>query len=177
MNRKWIVALLFLSGITVEAQYNRGMNFQRGQTMQQRGPASSQQPRLPEIDIEKAVGMTFYDFSKVSKKIGVKEKTVLYGQVESVLKVFNDDLRQIKRINTFLFSEGKSKIENARKETIKNKDYSIFREINKKVTESLKPVIEVIKSKEVELDKRLKESLTQKQMKKWIKYKEKLKKR
>ena len=73
MNKKWIVALLFLSVTTTKAQYNRGMNFQRGQTMQQRGPAASQQPRLPEIDIEKAVGMTFYDFNKVSKKIGVKE--------------------------------------------------------------------------------------------------------
>ena len=48
---------------------------------------------------------------------------------------------------------------------------------NKEVTESFKPIIKVIEDKEKKLDLELKEVLTGKQQKKWIKYKENLKRK
>lgn len=176
MIKKLIFFIAVGTALKTSAQYNRAMGFQRGQGLQQRGPVASQPPRLPEVNIEKAVGMTFYEIDKVLKRIGVKRTSKTHQEIQAEFRLFNENLNQIKRINTFLFSEGKSKIENARRETIKNKDYSIFQEINKEVTESLKPVIDVIKNEEEVLDKKLESLLNAKQLKKWRNYKEKLKK-
>ena len=68
-------------------------------------------------------------------------------------------------------------MEAAQKETIKNRDYSALQKANKEVTESFKPIIKVIEGKEKKLDATLKEILTEKQQKKWLKYKETLKRK
>jgi len=68
-------------------------------------------------------------------------------------------------------------MEAAQKETIKSRDYTALQKANKEVTESFKPIIKVIEDKEKKLDLELKEILTGKQQKKWIKYRENLKKK
>ena len=68
-------------------------------------------------------------------------------------------------------------MEAAQKETIKSRDYTALQNANKEVTESFKPIIKVIEDKEKKLDLELKEVLTGKQQKKWIKYKENLKRK
>jgi len=109
--------------------------------MQPRQPRAAQQPRAPKIDVEKAVGLVFYNIDKVTKKIGIKKSSDAYLKVSSILNSYNKELKQIKRINTFLFSEGKSKMEAAQKEAIKNRDYTVLQIANKEVTESFKPII------------------------------------
>ena len=79
--------------------------------------------------------------------------------------------------NTFLFSEGKSKMEAAQKEAMKNRDFSALQKANKEVTESFKPIIKVIEEKEEKLDTDIEKVLTDKQQKKWVKYKTNLKKK
>jgi hypothetical protein len=39
---------------------------------------AAQKPRAPKIDVEKAVGLIFYNIEKVSKKIGVKKSSDTY---------------------------------------------------------------------------------------------------
>ena len=68
-------------------------------------------------------------------------------------------------------------MEAAQKETIKSRDFTALQKANKEVTESFKPIIKVIEDKEKKLDLELKEVLTGKQQKKWIKYKENLKRK
>ena len=41
--------------------------------MQPRQPRAAQQPRAPKIDVEKAVGLIFYNIEKVTKKTGIKK--------------------------------------------------------------------------------------------------------
>jgi Zn-dependent M32 family carboxypeptidase len=145
--------------------------------MQPRQPRAAQQPRAPKIDVEKAVGLTFYNIEKVAKKIGVKKSSETFDKLASIFNSFNRELKQVKRINTFLFSEGKSKMEAAQKEAMKNRDFSALQKANKEVTESFKPIIKVIEEKEEKLDTEIEKMLTDKQQKKWVKYKTNLKKK
>jgi len=145
--------------------------------MQPRQPRAAQQPRAPKIDVEKAVGLTFYNIEKVAKKIGVKKASKTFDKLASIFNSFNRELKQVKRINTFLFSEGKSKMEAAQKEAMKNRDFSALQKANKEVTESFKPIIKVIEEKEEKLDTDIEKVLTDKQQKKWVKYKTNLKKK
>lgn len=145
--------------------------------MQPRQPRAAQQPRAPKIDVEKAVGLTFYNIEKVAKKIGVKKSSETFDKLASIFNSFNRELKQVKRINTFLFSEGKSKMEAAQKEAMKNRDFNALQKANKEVTESFKPIIKVIEEKEEKLDTDIEKVLTDKQQKKWVKYKTNLKKK
>ena len=97
--------------------------------------------------------------------------------LNSIFNSFNRELKQVKRINTFLFSEGKSKMEAAQKEAMKNRDFNALQKANKEVTESFKPIIKVIEEKEEKLDTDIEKVLTDKQQKKWVKYKTNLKKK
>ena len=179
MIKKTLLIAILIFSITAEAQYGSryGSQYNRRQSMQPRQPRAAQQSRVPEIDVEKAVGMVFYNTEKVSKKIGVKKSSDVFIKITSIFNLFNKELKQIKRINTFLFSEGKSKMEAAQKETIKSRDFTALQKANKEVTESFKPIIKVIEDKEKKLELDLKEVLTGKQQKKWIKYKENLKRK
>ena len=60
---------LFFSTFFAEAQYNS--QFNRRQNMRSRQPMATQKPRAPKINVEKAVGLIFYNIEKVSKKIGI----------------------------------------------------------------------------------------------------------
>jgi hypothetical protein len=115
--------------------------------MRSRQPMATQKPRAPKINVEKAVGLIFYNIEKVSKKIGIKETSDTYLKVFSILNSYNKELKQIKRINTFLFSEGKSKMEAAQKEAIENRDPTPLRLANKEVTKTFKPIISIIEKK------------------------------
>lgn len=179
MIKTFTLIIILLMTMSVEAQFDSryGSQYNRRQSMQPRQPRAAQQPRVPEIDVEKAVGLVFYNTEKVSKKIGVKKSSDVYGKISSTFNSFNKELKQIKRINTFLFSEGKSKMEAAQKESMKNRDFSALQKANKEVTESFKPIIKVIDDKEKKLDDVLKDILSVKQFKKWTKYRENLKKK
>lgn len=170
MNRSIVFILFFIFSVSIEAQFNR-------QRMQPRTPAVSQQQRFPEVNVEKAVGMIFYDSEKVLKKIGVKKSSKNFDLITSILKKFNREQNQVKRINSFLFSEGKSKIEFARKESVKLGDFSIIRNATKEVTTLFEPIVEVIKEKEKKLDLEFEKILSSKEFSKWNKYKTNLKKK
>ena len=68
-------------------------------------------------------------------------------------------------------------MESAQKESMKSRDFSALQKANKEVTESFKPIIKVIDDKEKKLDDVLKGILSEKQFKKWTKYRENLKKK
>ena len=168
MIKQVLFICLFFSTFFAEAQYNS--QFNRRQGMQPRQPRAAQQPRAPKIDVEKAVGLVFYNIDKVTKKTGIKKSSDAYLKVSSILNSYNKELKQIKRINTFLFSEGRAKMEAAQKEAIKSRDATAFRIANKEVAESFKPIIGIIEKKDKELNLSLEKILSSKQLKKWKKY-------
>ncbi len=170
-----LFVFLFFSTFFAEAQYNSQYN--RRQSLRPRQPQAAQQPRAPKVDVEKAVGLIFYNIEKVTKKIGVKKSSDTYPKVSSVLNSHNKELKQIKRINTFLFSEGKSKMEAAQKEAIKSRDPTPLRLTSKEVTKSFKPIISTIEEKDKKLNLELEKILSVKQLKKWKKYNASIKKK
>jgi len=166
---------IILFSATSVAQFDSQYN--RGRRTQQRQPMTTPKQKPPSFNVEKAIGMTIYNIEKVMKKIGVKGSSEHRQEVTNIFKHFNKDLNQVKRINTFLFSEGKSKMETAQKEAIKNRDYTALRIANKEVTESFKPIISSIEEKNKKLDLDLEKILSVKQLKKWKKFNASIKKK
>ena len=85
MIKTFTLIIILLMTMSVEAQFDSryGSQYNRRQSMQPRQPRAAQQPRVPEIDVEKAVGLVFYNTEKVSKKIGVKKSSDVYGKISS----------------------------------------------------------------------------------------------
>lgn len=173
MNKNIIFTLIILFSLTAEAQLQNNRN--RRQRVMDRPPASSQRPKDPVFDVERNIGMIFYKIEKVAKKVRVKKSSDTYKKLTSILYVFNKDLKQVKRINTFLLSEGKTKVEVAQKDVLENRDYSVLEKAYKEVSVSFESIVKVIEEKEKELDKKLEKILSEKQLKKWKKYKKKIK--
>tara|TARA_R110002074_G_scaffold293514_8_gene465221 strand:+ start:299 stop:820 length:522 start_codon:yes stop_codon:yes gene_type:complete len=170
MKNLMLFTLLILFSLSAESQM---MN--RRQRIVDRPPMTPDQQKLPEFNVEKTVGMTFYNIEKLTKKVGVKKSSDTYKQVASIIKFFNKDMSQVKRINSFLMSEGKTKVELAQKETFESRDYSVLEKAYKEVSVSFEPIVKVVLEKEKDLDKKLEKILSEKQIKKWKKYKKKLK--
>ena len=172
MNKNIIFTLLILFSLTAEAQFqnNRGGR----QRVLERPPNTARQSD-PVFDVEKNIGMTFYNVEKIAKKISVKKSSETYKKITSIFSAFNKDLKQVKRINTFVLTEGKTKVELAQKDVIDNRDYSVLEKAYKEVSVSFAPIVKVIEEKEVVLEKDLAKVLSEKQLKKWKKYKKKLK--
>ena len=84
MIKQVLFIFLFFSVFFAEAQYNS--QFNRRQSMQPRQPRAAQQPRAPKIDVEKAVGLIFYNIEKVTKKTGIKK--ISYWKLKIMLKAF-----------------------------------------------------------------------------------------
>ena len=91
MIKKVIIITFLLLSITTEAQYGSryGSQYNRRQSMQPRQPRAVQQPRAPEINVEKAVGLIFYNIEKIGKKVGVKKSSDAFKEMASVFNSFN----------------------------------------------------------------------------------------
>ena len=154
MTEKIFFIVLFLFSATINAQFNSQYNRGGigGGRFQQRQPTTTAKQKPPSFNIEKAVGMTFYNSEKVIKKIGLKKSSEIAKVTTNIIEKFNKDLNQLKRINTFLFSEAKNKIESAQREAFELRDYVIFQKAYKDVTTIFKPVVKVVKEKEEKLN-------------------------
>ena len=177
MIRNLIFTAIILFSITIEAQYNSQFNRGGRRNQQRQQPMTTPKQKPPKFNVEMAVGMTFYNIEKVTKKIGIKKYSEKFIVVSSIFKKFNTDLNQVKRINTFLFSEAETKIMRAQKESFDTRDYTMFRKAYKEVTTTFEPIVKIVEEKEKELDKKIEKVLTTKELKKWVKYKKNIKKR
>jgi hypothetical protein len=65
-------------------------------------------------------------------------------------------------------------VENFQRNAQKTGDASGQKKIQETMTENLKPISEILKTKDLELDKKMKTLLSEKQYEKWIKYNRKL---
>ena len=68
-------------------------------------------------------------------------------------------------------------MENAQKEVLKSRDYSVLQAVYKEIGENFAPISDMIKEKEKSLDDSLKNVLSDKEFKKWKKLKVKIKQR
>ena len=171
MMKNLVLIALFLFSLEGFAQFNNN-NGGRG-TLQHRRPVNSKSQKPPEFNVEKAIGLNFYDVEKVLNKMKIKNSDANYTSLVSLFENFNKELKDYSRINSFSFSEAKKTIEAAQKKSMDSQDYSFVQKAYLKIIEDLKPAINLVKEKNEELDKNLKGLLSEKQFSKWEKYKKK----
>lgn len=177
MKKGILLSLFVLSFLTVEAQQVLPNGQRMRQRVVNRTPGTTSAQRNPEFNVEKAIGLTIYDIERITKKVGIKKSNDNYNKVEKIFKDFNKEMNQVKRINGFLLSQAKSKVESAQTQVLETREYSILEKAYKEVSEGFKPITAEIKTQEEGLDKKLKEVLSDKQFKKWKKLQTKMKRK
>lgn len=156
---------------TAEAQYGNGQR----QDLRRR-QASQQEPKKPKFEIENYLGIVVYDIKKAAKKSSIKLSSKEGKQFSKIITDYNQSIKDISRINSFVLRSTKEMVENFQKNALKTGDFSKQPKVYKTMSENLKPIAETLKIEDLKLDKTLKETLSEKQYKKWIKYNKKLNK-
>ena len=170
-----MIKKLFILGFVLFTLAAEAQMVNRRQRVLDRTPGTTTAEKLPEFNVEKAIGLTIYDIERVTKRIGLKTSSEQYAKVVSVFNKFNKDQREVLRINSFSFSQAKTKIENAQSDVLKNRDYSVLEQAYKEVSDGFKPISEQVKEREKTLDNDLKPLLSEKEFKKWKKLQDKIK--
>lgn len=169
---KKIIFLFILScSLTIQAQYGYGSNNQS-----QRNTMQTQQRQAPDpnFNVERFVGIIYYDVTKAAKKSKVKLASENGKKFSKILTDYNTAVKNISRINSFFLSSTKKMVENFQKTASKSGDFSDQQKIMQKMNETLKPIAETLQKEDEKLDKDIKGLLTEKQYDKWIKYNAKL---
>jgi hypothetical protein len=165
---------LFLSIVSYSQFGNRNQQNQRPDLS--RNQPEMGQRSAPEInyEVEKYLGIVIYDIEKAAKKSKIKISSDLGKEFSQTLTVYNRKIKDIRRINSFTLRSTKEMAESFYKNAQKTGDRSGQKVMQTKMMTSLKPISETLKVEDLILDKKMKEILSEKQYKKWIKYNKKL---
>ncbi len=167
--KKIIFLLILTCAFTVQAQYRNSQRQRQTST-----PRVQQKAPEPNFNIKKHLGIVIYDIKKVAKKSSIKLTSIEGKQFFKVLTKYNQSIKDITRINSFLLRNTKEMVENFQKQSMKSRNFSKQPEVYKKMTENLKPISETLKEEDLKLDASIKNLLSKKQYKKWIKYNKKI---
>lgn len=137
-------------------------------------PQAQTTPKAPEFEVERYVGIVYYNIEKAAKKTGIDLSSKKGKQFATLLKIYNRDTDQIKRINGFTLKSTKNLVENFQNNALKTGDLSNQQKVQKTMVENLKPIVEAIKVEDKKLDDSIVTLLSEKQYKKWIKYNKKI---
>ncbi len=144
-----------------------------GRGMRNQIPQTQNTPKAPEFEVERYVGIIYYNTGKAAKKSGIDLFSKKGKQFVSLLKTYNRDTDQIKRINSFTLRSTKEMVENFQKNALKTGDLSNQKKVQKAMVDNLKPIAEAIKAEDKKLDDKIVALLSEKQYKKWIKHNKK----
>ena len=165
--KKILFFLIVSLSLTAQAQFGYG-NRQRQRQMQPM--QTSQKAPEPNFDIERYIGIIIYDVKKAAKKSNVKLSSQKGVEFSKIIAKYNKNTKDITRINSFLLRSTKEMVENFQKNAIKNGDFSKQAEVRKEMMLRLKPIGEVIREEDKKLNTSIRNLLSEKQYKKWIKY-------
>lgn len=176
--KKYIILLFIFTSLLVQSQFNprNGRNNQRQRQQRQQIPQTAQKAPEPNFEIEKYLGIIVYDLKKVSKKSSVKLSSIEGRKFAKVLTKYNKDIKDIIRINSFLLRSTKEMVESFQKKSRKTGDFSNQPKIQKKMVENLKPISVTLKEEDKKLNNLIRNFLSEKQYKKWLKYNKKMSK-
>lgn len=162
--------ILFIVLFTTVSQAQMRNSMRRQRQMNQR----PQEAPEPDFKIEKYLGIVIYDIEKAAKKSKVKLSSDTGKTFSKTITEYNKKISDIKRINSFVLRSTKDVVDNFQKTSMKTGDFSNQEKVGKKMTENLKPISETLKKEDLAFDKKMKNLLSKKQYKKWIKYNRKL---
>jgi hypothetical protein len=168
--KKIILLLILAFTFTAQAQYGS----RNSQRQSQMGPQTQQQPPEPDFNIKRYIGIVNYDVEKTAKKTSIKLSSKEGKEFSKVLTKYNKDIKDITRINSFLLRSTKDMIDNFQKSSRKSGDFSNQKKVQKKMGENIKPILETLKVEDKKLNSTMKDLLSEKQYKKFIKYSKKI---
>lgn len=168
--KKFIFLFILSGSLTAHAQYGYGNNNQRQRSMMQ----TQRKAPDPSFNVERFVGIIYYDIAKAAKKSKVKLASEKGKKFSKILTDYNTSVKEISRINSFFLSSTKEMMENFQKKASKSGDFSGQQKTMQKMNETLRPIAETLQKEDGKLDKNVKGLLTEKQYDKWIKYNAKL---
>ncbi|MEO9572098.1 MAG: hypothetical protein ABJH82_14540 [Polaribacter sp.] len=166
--KKYILLIILFCGFTAQAQYGYGNSRQRQQLPQVQEKAAD-----PDFPIEKYLGIVNYDIKKSAKKTSIKLSSKEGKEFSKILTTYNKEIKDITRINSFLIRSTKDMVDNFQKAAITSGDFSNQQKVQKKMAENLKPIFLILKEADVKLYSKMKDLLSDKQYKKWLKYNKK----
>jgi hypothetical protein len=165
----FLIAILFT--VTLSSQIRRNNNNNGYPDTRSRGV------NVPEFKPAELAGLVKYDIKKTCKKISVKQKSDLGKKVASALAKYNKSVKDIKRINKFSLDELKTAYKAAYKKVQETRDVSVMNPVRKNIRVVLDPIRKQASKKDSILTADLKALLNKKQLKKWIKYSNNIKKK
>lgn len=154
--------IVFLIGFTIHAQ-NTSLSDSRSIFNQ----ANNEEP---EFNIHEYVGIFDYNIKKSAKKSSIKLSTKAGIQFSTFLKNHNKKTKDIARINSFILKSTKDMVENFQKNVLKTGDFSNQEKVAKELQTNMKPIYLLLKNENDSLNKKMKNLLSEKQLKKWSKY-------
>jgi hypothetical protein len=168
--KKIILLLILAFTFTAQAQYGS----RNSQRQSQMGPQTQQEAPKPNFNVERYIGIVIYDIKKAAKKSSIKLSSKEGKEFYKVLTKYNKDIKDITRINSFLLRSTKDMIDNFQISSRKSGDFSNQKKVQIKMGENLKPIFETLKVEDLKLNSTMKELLSEKQYKKFIKYSRKI---
>lgn len=173
--KKYIFLFFLFLGFVAQAQYGN-MNRRQRQRHIPQNQQNQQKAPEPNFNVKEYLGLVIYDIKKTAKKSSIKLSSKVGKEFSSILTDYNKNIKDISRINSFVLSNAKQMIESFQKKALKTRDFSNQSKVVKQMIESLKGISETLKVEDKKLDKTIRNLLSNKQYKKWIKYNKKLNK-
>ncbi|RCS27435.1 hypothetical protein DUT90_04795 [Polaribacter sp. WD7] len=169
--KKIVYLIIILIGVSMHAQaQGAGRGQERVRPDQQRLNQQNRKPRA--FKASEVAGLFFYDIDKVLKKLNLKNDKSK-PLVVSLLKKYNTQIKEIEFSNADTFTN-LNKIVNAEMKSIRaqgnnrvNNQRGLTRE---KAQEIIRPIRQKVRKNEKNLNNGLKDILTEKELKKWVKY-------
>lgn len=161
MKKLFFIATLLLS-ISFYAQRQGGGGGGR--------PSQGQNQQGEEREVKKfkasdAAGIFYYETEKVIKRVKIKD-AVLKAKVSKLIKNYNHKIREISFLNSVKFSD-LDVIVNSR--SLGNDEEGKI-ELRKNIDKIIRPIRDSIHENEIDLNQNLESVLSEKQLKKWLKF-------
>jgi len=161
MKKVFFIAVLVLS-IGLNAQPPGGGG---GRSQQNQNRQGGEKREIKKFKASDVAGIFYYDTEKVVKKLKVK-KEEKQSLITKALRNYNFKIKEI----LFLNSEKFSDLDVLVNSMPKGKDNDARLELREKVEEIIRPIRDSVHENEKELNLILKDLLSEKQFKKWLKY-------
>lgn len=124
------------------------------------------------FDTKKTAKLFYYNINEVKEKVKVKKDIVL-KQTNKALREYNDKIKNISFLNFNKIKELDLLVNSSQKLVRSNPDLRL--KIRKQINETVYPIRDSIKVNEDKLNNKLKNILSSKQYKRWLKHQKKIK--
>lgn len=160
-----ITFILFINIISISAQFSPS-NRSRGE--------NKKKIRIQKFNSRNFVGIFYYDKEEVLKKVKIK-KLDKEGVVIKALKTYNKHIENLAFLENDQFNKTDKKVEETVIIAKQNKNFEAIKEMRQNIKKALKPIRQEIKREEKKLNDKMVAVLSDKQLKKWLKYQKKIK--